>query len=123
MLFYFALNRSCSYSAMSPDKDTRPVQRSSSCKAERHSSSKGRFDRSSDRRRTCLPVLHPSPTSEKPFSLASSVGNNSTVDIQDGTASGQKVIYTIGDDALEIEQGKVKRQTRGEHIRVNTNKC
>ncbi|KAK2161870.1 hypothetical protein LSH36_108g03049 [Paralvinella palmiformis] len=104
--------RSCSYSAMSPDKETRPVQRSSSCKDERHSSSRGRFDRSSDRRRTCLPVLHPSPTSEKPFTLTSPIGSDSCFDIKRDVASGQKVVYTIGDDALEIEQGKVRRHTR-----------
>ena len=114
----FDPNRSCSYTAMSPDKDIRPVQRSSSCKDERHSSCKGRFDRSSDRRRTCLPVLHPSPTTEKPLTLSSSADNRSSCDNTDDVVIGQKVIYTLGDDALEIEQGKVRRQTRGEHANL-----
>ena len=156
--------RSSSFNEMSPEKETRPVQRSSSCK-EDHRSTRSRFDRSSERRKTCLPVLHPSPTDERPFTLSRStddvslqvpgfvrtssdprrdeqksaasggkpdesdmVAEDVTKAVEDVTKvaedvtkaveveeEGQVVTYNIGDERIEMEEGKVKRQTRGGH--------
>ena len=44
----------------SPVKDAKPVQRSSSLRSERNH----RKDRNSERRRTCLPLISPSPSKD-----------------------------------------------------------
>ena len=59
LIYLFILPLS-TFRSVSPLKDSKPVQRSSSLKNERAH----RKDRNSERRRTCLPLMSPSPSKE-----------------------------------------------------------
>ena len=87
------------------DKDVKlEVKRSSSLKM------RSRKDRSSERRRTCLPILHLRTANAASSDEGGAVESDTLTACEDDAA---RAFYQLGDECLEVEEGKVRKQTRG----------
>lgn len=86
---------SCRSISLVETTEGRPVQRSASWKSEGGRSKSRVHDRSSERRKTCLPIITPNASSDR-------LSNE-----------GEVQVYKIGQEDVEMKKDTVKRTTLG----------
>ncbi len=90
---------------MFPEPDIKMVQRSSSLKSQRTTPRK---DRNSERRKTCLPVLHPSPPI-KPDDFVILLNKEEERDGEQSDKENSMKVYQIGSETVEVVEGTVRK--------------
>ena len=103
-----------------PLPDVKPVQRSSSWRLDRTTPERCKSkDRNSERRRTCLPVLAPSPPCLGNDTGSGLMCKDPVTGISLEASEDLKcvglAVYKIGLEEVELEEGIVRRTKKGEY--------